>query len=89
MTRTLRHLFLSLVLLFLLSPIVVVGGVSLNEKKSLYFPPQGLSLAWYVELFTQEDWLVPIENSMVSPTSARLTAMKNTDMAAANGRFER
>ena len=62
-------------LLFLLSPIVVVGGVSLNEKKSLYFPPQGLSLAWYVELFTQEDWLVPIENSMVIATLSSLAAL--------------
>ena len=75
MTRLLRHVFLSLVLLFLISPIVVVGGVSLNEKKSLYFPPQGLSLAWYVELFTQEDWLVPIENSMVIATLSSLAAL--------------
>ena len=35
MNRSLRQLFLALVLIFLASPIVVVGGVSLNEKKSL------------------------------------------------------
>ena len=75
MSRALRHIFLSLVLLFLLSPIVVVGGVSLNEKKSLYFPPQGLSLAWYVELFTEEDWLVPVENSMIIATVSSLAAI--------------
>jgi putative spermidine/putrescine transport system permease protein len=75
MTRALRHVFLSLVLLFLLSPIVVVGGVSLNEKKSLYFPPQGLSLDWYVELFTEQDWLVPVENSMVIATLSSVAAL--------------
>ncbi len=51
MSRALRGLFLGAILLFLLSPIVVVGGVSLNAKKALYFPPQGVSLAWYAELF--------------------------------------
>ncbi len=39
--------------------------MSLNAKKSLYFPPQGLSLAWYVELFTESEWLIPVENSLV------------------------
>lgn len=75
MNRALRHVFLSLVLIFLLSPIVVVGGVSLNETKSLYFPPQGLSLGWYVELFTEEDWRVPVENSMVIATLSSLAAI--------------
>ena len=75
MNRALRQVFLSLVLIFLLSPIVVVGGVSLNEKKALYFPPQGVSLAWYVELFTEAAWRVPIENSMIIATLSSLAAL--------------
>jgi putative spermidine/putrescine transport system permease protein len=75
MTRAARNLFLTLVLVFLIAPIVVVGGVSLNAKKSLYFPPQGLSLAWYVELFTESEWLVPVENSLVIATLSSLAAL--------------
>jgi putative spermidine/putrescine transport system permease protein len=75
MNRALRQLFLSLVMLFLLSPIVVVGGVSLNAKKALYFPPQGISLAWYVELFTESAWLVPVENSLIIATLSSLAAV--------------
>jgi putative spermidine/putrescine transport system permease protein len=75
MNRALRPVFLSLVLLFLLSPIVVVGGVSLNEKKALYFPPQGLSLNWYVELFTEEAWMIPVKNSMIIATLSSLAAI--------------
>ncbi|MFO7706819.1 MAG: hypothetical protein R6V84_01515, partial [Desulfobacterales bacterium] len=75
MNRALRPVFLSLVLLFLLSPIVVVGGVSLNEKKALYFPPQGLSLTWYVELFTEDAWMIPVKNSMIIATLSSLAAI--------------
>jgi putative spermidine/putrescine transport system permease protein len=73
--RAIRPVFLALVLVFLLSPIVVVGGVSLNEKKALYFPPQGFSLGWYVELFTEEDWLIPVQNSMIIATLSSLAAI--------------
>jgi putative spermidine/putrescine transport system permease protein len=73
--RCLRQVFLTLVLIFLMSPIVVVGGVSLNEKKALYFPPEGVSLTWYVELFTEEAWRVPVQNSLVIATLSSLAAL--------------
>jgi putative spermidine/putrescine transport system permease protein len=75
MNRALRRLFLAFILVFLLSPIVVVAGVSLNEKKSLFFPPQGLSLTWYVELFTESAWLIPVENSLIIATISSLIAL--------------
>jgi putative spermidine/putrescine transport system permease protein len=75
MSGPLRKLFLAFVLLFLLSPIVVVGGVSLNAKKSLFFPPQGISLAWYAELFTESAWLIPIQNSLVIAAASSLAAL--------------
>jgi putative spermidine/putrescine transport system permease protein len=75
MNRALRRLFLTFILIFLMSPIVVVGGVSLNQKKSLFFPPQGLSLAWYVELFTESAWMIPVENSLVIATISSLVAI--------------
>src|SRR3546814_8244444 len=52
----LRRGYMTLVALFLMAPLVVVAGVSLNEKKTLLFPPEGLSLAWYGEIFTDSGW---------------------------------
>ncbi len=75
MSRALRGLFLGVVLVFLLSPIVVVGGVSLNAKKALYFPPQGVSLAWYAELFGEPEWLLPIANSLAVALLSSLGAV--------------
>jgi putative spermidine/putrescine transport system permease protein len=75
MNRSLRNLFLTFILIFLMSPIVIVGGVSLNVKKSLFFPPQGLSLAWYVELFTESAWLIPVKNSLIIATLSSLVAL--------------
>ncbi len=60
----LRNSFLAAVLLFLSAPLIVVAGVSLNSQRSLIFPPQGLSLTWYVELFTRQEWLLPMGRSM-------------------------
>lgn len=56
MDRILGRAFLAAVGLFLAMPLIVVAGVSVNEKKSLTFPPEGLSLAWYGELFTDPGW---------------------------------
>jgi len=75
MNRSLRNLFLTFTLIFLISPIVVVGGVSLNAKKVLFFPPQGFSLAWYVELFTESAWLIPVKNSLIIATLSSLLAL--------------
>jgi putative spermidine/putrescine transport system permease protein len=65
MSRVLRNAFLGVVALFLCAPLVIMVGVSLNAKKLLFFPPQGLSLRWYGEMLTQEAWLHPIQNSVV------------------------
>ena len=75
MNRSLRNLFVTFTLIFLISPIVVVGGVSLNAKKVLFFPPQGFSLAWYVELFTESAWLIPVKNSLIIATLSSLLAL--------------
>ncbi|MDY0039714.1 MAG: ABC transporter permease [Desulforhabdus sp.] len=75
MNRALRNLFLTFTLIFLLCPIAVVAGVSLNADKFLVFPPQGLSLAWYAELFTESSWLIPIKNSMIIATLSSLMAI--------------
>jgi putative spermidine/putrescine transport system permease protein len=56
MNTLLRRLYFSLIGLFLAAPMIVVAGVSVNAKQSLTFPPQGFSLGWYGEVFTNPEW---------------------------------
>ncbi len=56
MNTFLQRAYLGLVGLFLSLPIIVVAGVSVNEKQTLAFPPQGFSLGWYGEIFTNVEW---------------------------------
>jgi putative spermidine/putrescine transport system permease protein len=62
--RWLRSVFFGVVVAYLLLPIVVIIGVSLNADKVLFFPPRGLSLRWYAEFFSSPAWLVPARNSL-------------------------
>ena len=61
MSKTIRIIFLSLILFLLCGPLIVVTGVSLNAKKRLFFPPEGISLRWYAELLTESSWLIPVQ----------------------------
>ncbi|MCA1969513.1 MAG: ABC transporter permease [Rhizobium sp.] len=56
MNTVLTRLYFGLIGIFLAAPIVVVAGVSVNEKQSLTFPPEGFSLAWYGVIFTDTGW---------------------------------
>ncbi len=56
MSLLMRRFYFFLVGLFLAAPLIVVAGVSVNEKQTLAFPPQGFSLAWYVEIFVDTGW---------------------------------
>ncbi|WP_340160487.1 ABC transporter permease [uncultured Hoeflea sp.] len=56
MSLFLRRFYFALVGLFLAAPLIVVAGVSVNAKQTLAFPPQGFSLAWYVEIFADTGW---------------------------------
>lgn len=56
MSTLLQRLYFGLIGLFLSLPIIVVAGVSVNEKQTLAFPPQGFSLGWYGEIFTNVEW---------------------------------
>lgn len=56
MTVFLQRLYFGLIGLFLALPIIVVAGVSVNEKQDLAFPPKGFSLGWYAEIFTNVEW---------------------------------
>ncbi len=56
MSATLKRLFFGVIAVFMAAPIVVIAGVSINAKRTLAFPPEGLSLAWYAEMVTNAEW---------------------------------
>ncbi|WEX76733.1 ABC transporter permease [Sinorhizobium numidicum] len=71
MTSIFRKFYFFLIALFLALPLIVVAGVSVNQKQTLAFPPQGLSVSWYGEIFTNPEW----RNALVaSVTLAVLSA---------------
>ncbi len=70
-----RRLFFGLVAAYLLAPIVVILGVSLNARKVLFFPPQGVSLQWYAEFFQDPAWYLPARNSLVIALLAATVAV--------------
>ena len=71
----LARLYLLVVLGILSAPIVVVAGVSLNERKSLFFPPRGLSLSWFEQLFTDPSWRSALINSVTIASFASVFAV--------------
>jgi putative spermidine/putrescine transport system permease protein len=64
------RLFLFGVALFLAAPIVIVAGVSVNEEKTLQFPPVGFSLDWYAQIATDSGWRNAFLTSLVIAASA-------------------
>jgi putative spermidine/putrescine transport system permease protein len=71
----LRRLFLGAIAVFLLAPLIMLLGVSLNEKKRLLFPPQGFSGRWYIELCVDPGWSAAILNSLLIAATAALLAV--------------
>ncbi len=75
MSSRLGALYVAALMLLLVLPLVVVGGVSLNGGQNLRFPPQNPSLRWYGELFRASDWTGPLRNSLVIAAVAALIAV--------------
>jgi len=75
MARWSRRLFFFAVALFLAAPIVVVAAVSLNRQKTLIFPPHGLSLAWYLDIFADPEWRSALVASLIIALSAAALAV--------------
>ncbi|TWG49322.1 MULTISPECIES: ABC transporter permease [unclassified Aminobacter] len=71
----LRRIIFTLVALFLAGPLVVVAGVSVNEKQSLTFPPQGFSLNWYYQIFADDGWRAALINSVTLAAASAAIAV--------------
>lgn len=57
MTRVLLYGFVALVVVFLLTPILVIIPISFSSARFMTFPPPGFSLQWYAELLDRPQWL--------------------------------
>lgn len=64
MKRPILNLYCLLVYGFLLAPILIVVGASFNAGNFLTFPPQGLSLRWYVTFFNNDVFMRAIRTSL-------------------------
>jgi putative spermidine/putrescine transport system permease protein len=71
----LRRLYFLLVALFLAAPLIVVLGVSVNEKQDLAFPPVGFSLAWYAQIFADPGWRSALIASLLLAVTAAALAV--------------
>ena len=63
--RLFFFLFCGLVLLFLISPILIVIPISFNNSSFLSFPRGEWSLRWYEEFFLNERWTTAVKNSII------------------------
>jgi putative spermidine/putrescine transport system permease protein len=78
-----------LVYLFLLAPIIVIVASSFGSTGFLAFPPQGLSLRWYVQALGSGDYLGPFQTSLTIAVSvAILATIVGTLAALALVRFQ-
>ncbi len=73
--RLARWLLFLAVGLFLAAPIVVVAGVSVNEQKTLEFPPVGFSLDWYRQIIADDGWRNALITSVVIAALAAALAV--------------
>src|SRR5207249_4294711 len=54
--RALRGTICVFVALYLIAPLILVVIISFNASPFLQFPPPGLSLRWYRNLFSDPSW---------------------------------
>ncbi len=73
--RSLIILFMTVIAAFLIAPIIIVLGISVNDGRQLYFPPEGFSLHWYQAMATESDWRASIEYSLLIAAVAGLVAV--------------
>jgi putative spermidine/putrescine transport system permease protein len=70
MMRQAGSLILALAMLFLLGPFLIIAGAGLSAGDILVFPPQGLSLRWFIAVLDIErfrvSFLLSLELAIVS-----------------------
>jgi putative spermidine/putrescine transport system permease protein len=75
--RALRGALCAMVGVYLLAPLVIVLIISLSSASFLQFPPPGLSLRWYANLFSDPAWMnsLWISTQVLIPTAILSTVL--------------
>jgi len=74
--------FASLVVAFMLSPIVILMVFAFNRGELLSFPMTGFSFRWFADVFTRPEFVAAFENSLIVSTTVGMTATVVGTMAA-------
>jgi putative spermidine/putrescine transport system permease protein len=69
-----HRLICAAVLLFLISPIIVIMPLSFNSESYFTYPMPGLSLKWYQEFFTNARWIDSVVMSIQVAVSVTIIA---------------
>ncbi|MCR8550991.1 ABC transporter permease [Salipiger sp. P9] len=75
MNRLPTWLILTLTLTFLIGPFLIIIAAALSAGNSLAFPPQGLSLKWFIKVFTIESFRASFAVSMGLAVFGTLAAL--------------
>ena len=62
----------SLVILFLIAPIIAIVPLSFNAEPFFTYPMPGFSLQWYREFFASEVWQLSLRNSLIVAVAATI-----------------
>ncbi len=79
-----------LTVFYLLAPTLVIVPMSFTEASIMSFPPEGFSLQWYEQMFTDRQWSSGMVNSIQVAVLATILATALGTLAAlglARGRF--
>jgi putative spermidine/putrescine transport system permease protein len=71
-----------LVLLFLVSPVLVVMPLSFNSQPYFTYPLPGLSLRWYEAFIDSPEWMLALKNTMITGVASTFIASVLGVMAA-------
>lgn len=75
MSRLSSWVILSLTLVFLIGPFLIIIAAALSAGNSLAFPPQGLSLKWFIKVFSVESFRMSFGVSMFLAVFGTISAL--------------
>jgi len=81
--------YVALVTLFIVGPLGLIAAVSITSGEFLTFPPEGISLRWYVAFVTDPGWMTALFSSLgIAVASAVLATSIGGGLAFALDRFD-
>jgi putative spermidine/putrescine transport system permease protein len=85
----LLYIFVALILIFLITPILIVIPLSLSSSPFFIFPPKEYSLRWFENFFTQNQWIDALLKSLqVAVMTSILATVLGTMAALAISRLD-